>query len=63
MAAGRTAARVIKALAARLTNKKKAEAPNAKSHEPPTPPPTPYTEEEAKKVRDRLQGMGYVWHI
>jgi len=23
----------------------------------------PYTEEVARKVRERLQGMGYVWHI
>jgi hypothetical protein len=42
--------------------RKKAPIKDAKPQDAKTAQP-PYTEEEARKVRQRLQGMGYIWHI
>jgi hypothetical protein len=36
--------------------------PQPSDKTPPLPGP-PYTEEQAREVRRRLQGMGYIWNI
>ena len=49
---------MIRRLFARL--KKKALPRKGNEPQGSTVPPSPYTDEEARKVKERLQGLGYI---